>query len=136
MRGKPAYVARCAVGICASHAGVELKKENQLMVDIMLDSVDSGTTILTSFLWEKMIKHRFISVREKIDHDNQVLATKFHTAAIENRNERYVKLAPNVRLAARYANRHGLITGATGSGKTVTLQTLAEGFSKIGVPVF
>ncbi|MFC5523460.1 helicase HerA-like domain-containing protein [Polaromonas jejuensis] len=34
------------------------------------------------------------------------------------------------------ANRHGLITGATGTGKTVTLQTLAESFSKIGVPVF
>ncbi len=33
------------------------------------------------------------------------------------------------------ANRHGLITGATGTGKTVTLQTLAESFSKIGVPV-
>ncbi|MBX9611928.1 MAG: DUF853 domain-containing protein [Burkholderiales bacterium] len=34
------------------------------------------------------------------------------------------------------ANRHGLITGATGTGKTVTLQTLAENFSNIGVPVF
>ncbi len=34
------------------------------------------------------------------------------------------------------ANRHGLITGATGSGKTVTLQTLVEGFSQAGVPVF
>ena len=34
------------------------------------------------------------------------------------------------------ANRHGLITGATGTGKTVTLQTLAEGFSNLGVPVF
>jgi len=34
------------------------------------------------------------------------------------------------------AKRHGLITGATGTGKTVTLQTLAENFSKIGVPVF
>ncbi len=34
------------------------------------------------------------------------------------------------------ANRHGLITGATGTGKTVTLQVLSEGFSKIGVPVF
>lgn len=34
------------------------------------------------------------------------------------------------------ANRHGLITGATGTGKTVTLQTLAENFSLIGVPVF
>ncbi|OYU71895.1 MAG: ATP-binding protein, partial [Burkholderiales bacterium PBB5] len=34
------------------------------------------------------------------------------------------------------ANRHGLITGATGTGKTITLQGLAENFSKIGVPVF
>jgi uncharacterized protein len=36
----------------------------------------------------------------------------------------------------RLANRHGLITGATGTGKTVTLQVLAEGFSAAGVPVF
>jgi DNA helicase HerA-like ATPase len=35
-----------------------------------------------------------------------------------------------------FGNRHGLITGATGTGKTVTLQVLAEGFSRIGVPVF
>ncbi len=34
------------------------------------------------------------------------------------------------------ANRHGLIAGATGTGKTVTLQTMAQGFSAIGVPVF
>jgi uncharacterized protein len=34
------------------------------------------------------------------------------------------------------ANRHGLITGATGTGKTITLQTLAESFSRMGVPVF
>src|SRR5438093_2812445 len=34
------------------------------------------------------------------------------------------------------ANRHGLITGATGTGKTVTLQVMAERFSAIGVPVF
>jgi hypothetical protein len=34
------------------------------------------------------------------------------------------------------ANRHGLVAGATGSGKTVTLQLLAEGFSRLGVPVF
>src|SRR5271169_5306058 len=34
------------------------------------------------------------------------------------------------------ANRHGLITGATGTGKTVTLQKMAESFSAIGVPVF
>ncbi|HRI17922.1 MAG TPA: DUF853 family protein, partial [Burkholderiaceae bacterium] len=34
------------------------------------------------------------------------------------------------------ANRHGLVTGATGTGKTITLQTLAENFSRRGVPVF
>jgi DNA helicase HerA-like ATPase len=39
-------------------------------------------------------------------------------------------------LNLKYGNRHGLITGATGTGKTVTLQTLAEGFSAAGVPVF
>lgn len=39
-------------------------------------------------------------------------------------------------LLLRYANRHGLITGATGTGKTVTLQILAESFSAAGVPVF
>ena len=38
-------------------------------------------------------------------------------------------------LALGYANRHGLIAGATGTGKTVTLQILAEGFSNAGVPV-
>ncbi|MBI1261304.1 MAG: DUF853 family protein [Rhizobiales bacterium] len=39
-------------------------------------------------------------------------------------------------LLLKYANRHGLIAGATGTGKTVTLQILAEGFSRMGVPVF
>ena len=39
-------------------------------------------------------------------------------------------------LTLKYANRHGLIAGATGTGKTVTLQILAEGFSAAGVPVF
>ncbi|NLA54473.1 MAG: DUF853 family protein, partial [Clostridiales bacterium] len=34
------------------------------------------------------------------------------------------------------ANRHGMISGATGTGKTVSLQVLAEGFSQLGVPVF
>jgi DNA helicase HerA-like ATPase len=41
-----------------------------------------------------------------------------------------------IALTLRMANRHGLITGATGTGKTVTLQTMAEGFSRNGVPVF
>ncbi|WP_439613007.1 helicase HerA-like domain-containing protein [Reyranella sp.] len=39
-------------------------------------------------------------------------------------------------LLLKYANRHGLVAGATGTGKTVTLQTIAEGFSAFGVPVF
>ena len=39
-------------------------------------------------------------------------------------------------LKLKYANRHGLITGATGTGKTVSLQIMAEGFSRAGVPVF
>ncbi len=52
---------------------------------------------------------------------------------------------PNLRIAKsqdflyilpKMANRHGLIAGATGTGKTVTLQSLAEAFSDIGVPVF
>src|SRR5437763_16806609 len=34
------------------------------------------------------------------------------------------------------ANRHGLVTGATGTGKTVSLQVMAEGFASAGVPVF
>ena len=42
----------------------------------------------------------------------------------------------DVNLLPKLANRHGLITGATGTGKTVSLQVLAEGFSRLGVPVF
>jgi hypothetical protein len=41
-----------------------------------------------------------------------------------------------VHLLARYGNRHGLVAGATGTGKTVSLLVLAEGFSRLGVPVF
>ncbi len=41
-----------------------------------------------------------------------------------------------VQQLARMSNRHGLIAGATGTGKTVTLQVLTEGFSRLGVPVF
>lgn len=41
-----------------------------------------------------------------------------------------------VHLLAKYGNRHGLIAGATGTGKTISLLVLAEGFSRMGVPVF
>lgn len=53
--------------------------------------------------------------------DNKILIGK---------GEDYVWLQP------RMANRHGLIAGATGTGKTITLEVLAEGFSDLGVPVF
>ena len=39
-------------------------------------------------------------------------------------------------IVGKMANRHGLIAGATGTGKTVTLRKMAESFSRIGVPVF
>ena len=42
----------------------------------------------------------------------------------------------DINLLPKMANRHGLVAGATGTGKTVTLQLMAESFSKIGVPVF
>src|SRR5262245_20310880 len=41
-----------------------------------------------------------------------------------------------VHLLAKYGNRHGLVAGATGTGKTVSLMVIAEGFSRLGVPVF
>ena len=49
---------------------------------------------------------------------------------VAKNNEKELSLLPKM------ANRHGLIAGATGTGKTVTLQVLAEAFSSIGVPVF
>ena len=42
----------------------------------------------------------------------------------------------NLYLLPRMANRHGLIAGATGTGKTITMKVLAESFSDMGVPVF
>src|SRR5512136_1254027 len=46
------------------------------------------------------------------------------------------KSTEDICLYPKMANRHGLIAGATGTGKTVTLRVLAEQFSSIGVPVF
>ena len=45
-------------------------------------------------------------------------------------NEKELFIEPHM------ANRHGLITGASGSGKTITLKVMAESFSSMGVPVF
>jgi len=53
-------------------------------------------------------------------------------------NNFYIAHGPNgpINLLGKMANRHGLVTGATGTGKTVTLQVLAESFSAAGVPCF
>ena len=48
----------------------------------------------------------------------------------------FAKAKDDICILPRMANRHGLIAGATGTGKTVTLRVLAERFSGIGVPVF
>lgn len=56
--------------------------------------------------------------------------TNDHKALIAMANEREISIRPEM------INRHGLITGVTGSGKTVSLQTMAETFSAMGVPVF
>ncbi len=70
------------------------------------------------------------------------VAPKEDTAAVSENSaapEDSVYLGKSVKpefIYLRLANRHGLITGATGTGKTVTLQGLAEGFSDKGVPVF
>jgi len=53
------------------------------------------------------------------------------TAILIGRND-----TTGVSLDARYGNRHGMIAGATGTGKSVSLMVLAEGFSKLGVPCF
>ena len=55
---------------------------------------------------------------------------------MENNNILIGKGVDQIHLLGQYANRHGLIAGATGTGKTVTLMLMAEGFSKMGVPVF
>lgn len=56
----------------------------------------------------------------------------------DNQRRAFIAVSNNAELclAPQMANRHGLISGATGTGKTVTLQNLAETFSQMGVPVF
>ncbi|MCF6300550.1 MAG: DUF853 domain-containing protein, partial [Proteobacteria bacterium] len=54
----------------------------------------------------------------------------------QSKNLYFGKGEKPAQILGHFANRHGLITGATGTGKTVTLQVLAENFSDLGVPVF
>ena len=74
-----------------------------------------------------------------------VLSDNSTTHAVQRYPNREQTMAPlllganaktSISLMPSYANRHGLITGTTGSGKTATLQGMAEGFSERGVPVF
>lgn len=67
------------------------------------------------------------------------MATQHAQSAPQNEHLNHLLLGKGEQkqwLNLRFANRHGLIAGATGTGKTVTLQVLAEGFSNAGVPVF
>jgi uncharacterized protein len=69
-----------------------------------------------------------------VTNQNQILlgATLASSTELANNTE----TTKNISILSNMANRHGLIAGATGTGKTVTLRVLAEGFSRIGVPVF
>jgi DNA helicase HerA-like ATPase len=65
--------------------------------------------------------------------------SRFPTLKIQEKsvNDIFIgKGTADVYLQARYANRHGMVAGATGTGKSVSLMVLAEGFSRLGVPVF
>ncbi|WP_370640624.1 helicase HerA-like domain-containing protein [Xanthobacter sp. NFH-44] len=66
----------------------------------------------------------------------KVLGPEPATAAKARKSAAPTVMDADEYLTLRLANRHGLVTGATGTGKTVTLQVLAEGFSRAGVPVF
>jgi DNA helicase HerA-like ATPase len=71
------------------------------------------------------------------EDDNKPAAPAELTSEIDPAGQIYVgKSEKPELLTLKLANRHGLVTGATGTGKTVTLQVLAEGFSRAGVPVF
>jgi DNA helicase HerA-like ATPase len=72
----------------------------------------------------------FLALLESMDSNIRGSAAMTRPLPIARVGEREIDLLP------AFANRHGLITGATGTGKTVTLQRLAEQLSALGVPVF
>ena len=64
------------------------------------------------------------------------LVASYNAAGMEDDRILLGKGDQPVHLLAKYGNRHGLVAGATGTGKTVSLMVMAEGFSRLGVPVF
>src|ERR1043165_6874450 len=77
------------------------------------------------------------STEKRVEHTIEKSGDKSVAIAVEQEGTIFVGQGskPAV-LTLALANRHGLVAGATGTGKTVTLQVLAEGFSNAGVPVF
>ena len=97
-----------------------------------------------------MTRHENLDTAQVIEEGRIILAPRLlnsgHPAAFPEEHEMADPMLiaraheqgafKDICLLPRLANRHGLITGATGTGKTVTLQRLAEAFANIGVPVF
>jgi DNA helicase HerA-like ATPase len=74
---------------------------------------------------------------QKAESKTQAALTDAAENAAEARRQAGIaKGKEDISLLPKMANRHGLIAGATGTGKTVSLRVLAEQFSRIGVPVF
>jgi len=75
--------------------------------------------------------------KERVARKGTYILRTFFFRGIAMTEPLYIaKSGHEIFLYPRMANRHGLVAGATGTGKTVTLQTMAESFSRIGVPVF
>jgi DNA helicase HerA-like ATPase len=82
-----------------------------------------------------MARHMLLSTAGKAAKMIQILPHRLTETAMPN-PILVAKSKSEIHLLPQMANRHGLIAGATGTGKTVTLQRIAEGLSGIGVPVF
>lgn len=96
-------------------------------------SSDTGKHVLIClFCIHIRVKMHRISLPEGLIYEqiSTMSATELFIGKTNNKDLKEIFLNPAM------ANRHGLIAGATGTGKSVTLQTLAQNFSKLGVPVF
>src|SRR5262249_53182281 len=100
----------------------------------------SAATILAAKCSLASRRRRDYNEIEQFDRSNQQFDRKTTGRAMSNLDKEgkifIGKSAEPEYLTIAFGNRHGLVTGATGTGKTVTLQTMAEGFARAGVPVF